>query len=275
MATRAPAAHTYGYRVEPSAGIGLAVVVAYMLVFNGLQLVAGVDYADYFDTAGNTWRAVVIPLAAGAVLLVAFVVWSGWDLVWQDPARLPMGWTLRVAPLLFALGLALRFAGVDWAAVPSDLLLPIALSGVLVGFCEETLFRGIVLRCLRTTRRPEAMAVLWTSLVFGAFHVGNLLFGQSAAEVLLQVVMASTAGVILYLFRRWTGVLVAAMAAHGLWDASLFLIADHDTGNLAGSVATLLALVLVPLAGLVALVVILRRDQHLLVDPGGVHRAGA
>lgn len=275
MATRAPAAHTYGYRVAPSPGVGLAVVVAYMLVFNGLQLVAGVDYADYFDTADNAWRAVVIPLAAGAVLLVAFVVWSGWDLVWQDPGRLPMGWALRVAPLLFALGLAVRFAGVDWPAVPSDLLLPIALSGLLVGFCEETLFRGIVLRCLRTTARPEAMAVLWTSLVFGAFHVGNLLFGQSVPAVLVQVVMATVAGVTLYLFRRWSGVLVAAMAAHGLWDASLFLIADHDAGNLASHAAAVLSLALVPLAGLLGLVVLLRRDQHLLVDPGGVHRAGA
>jgi len=272
MTAPVAADHAQEFRIEPSVGVGVTMIVAYMVVFNGLQVAAGVDYADYFDTAGNAWRAVVIPLATGALLLVAFAVWSGWDLLWRDPDRLPMGWALRAAPVLFALALVLRFAGVDWPDVPADLLLPVALSGILVGFCEETLFRGIVLRCLRTSARPEALVVLWVSLAFGLFHLGNLLFGQSVGAVAYQVVSAAIAGVTLYLFRRWTGVLVAGMAAHGLWDASLFLIGNHDAGNAFGSVSALLALVVVPLAGLLALAVVLRRDRDLVVDPAGVRR---
>ncbi|MFC4787119.1 lysostaphin resistance A-like protein [Nocardioides sp. MAHUQ-72] len=265
MTTRSAAPAVRRRRVEPSIGVGLAMVVAYMVVFNGLQVVAGVDYADYVDSPGNAWRAVVLPLAAGAVLLIAFVLWSGWDTVWRDPARLPMTWALRTAPLLFAAVLVLRFAGVDWGDVPADLLWPILLGGILVGFCEETLFRGIVLRCLRTGGRPESRAVLWSCLVFGGFHTGNLLFGQSVGAVAFQVVMATIAGATLYLFRRWSGLLVAGMVAHGAWDASLFLAQDHALENALSDTIGFVGLALVALAGLVALVEILVRDRDLVV----------
>ena len=39
-------------------------------------------------------------------------------------------------------------------------------AGVLVGFCEETLFRGILLRSLRNGRHSEALCLVLTSVIF-------------------------------------------------------------------------------------------------------------
>ncbi|MBP2457334.1 membrane protease YdiL (CAAX protease family) [Clavibacter michiganensis] len=102
--------------------------------------------------------------------------------------------------------------------------------------------------------------MLGTSLVFGLFHLTNLINGSPVSAVANQVLLAVLSGAILYAFRRVTGLLLAGMVAHGLWDASLFLPAAPAT--IASGVVGLALLVAVPLAGLVALVVVVMRDRH-------------
>ena len=50
-----------------------------------------------------------------------------------------------------------------------------------MGLAEELVFRGIVLRCLRTGNRPESTVALWTALAFGLFHLPNVFMGTGAA----------------------------------------------------------------------------------------------
>ena len=99
-----------------------------------------------------------------------------------------------------------------------------------MGFAEETLFRGIILRSLRTKMRAEFWVMLWSSLWFGFFHATNLANGSPLGQVVGQCLLASTAGVLLYFSPRWRGLLVLGMVAHGLWDMSVFLPAS-DNGN--------------------------------------------
>ena len=47
---------------------------------------------------------------------------------------------------------------------------------MLVGFCEEVLFRGILLRSLSNGTRAEAWCVLWSSVIFGLFHLSNVIY---------------------------------------------------------------------------------------------------
>jgi len=135
-----------------------------------------------------------------------------------------------------------------------------------VGFAEETLFRGIILRSLRTNLRPEAWVLLISSVWFGFFHLTNIVNGSPAAGVVTQCVQASAAGVVLYTFRRIRGLLVVGMIAHGLWDMSVFLPAP--TGTLA--VANLAVQVLVFLSALVAAIVMIRRDRRITVTSSDV-----
>ena len=254
-------------RIEPSLVVALVVVLAYMVVVTGLQVTSGIDYQDWFDTAGNAVRTAVLPLAVANVLLLAFVAWARWDIFWRDPERLPMSWLARAIVVTFVVTVLVRLLGLDWADVPGDLLLAVLATGVLVGLAEELVFRGVVLRCLRTDRRPESSAALWTAVGFGLFHLPNVFMGTGLPG-LGQVVLAAVTGYALYVFRRWQGALWVAMVAHGTWDISTFLSGSYS-GAAATGVAFAVNAVLVVLC-VVALVRSLRLDRGFTVTPAGV-----
>ena len=181
----------------------------------------------------------MLPLAAGAVYLIAFVLWARWDGVFRDRPQLSMPRFLWVPVAAFTIGTVLHFVFVSWGQLTPDLLLAILVTGVLVGFCEETLFRGILLRGFRANGRSEAIAAIGTSVLFGLFHLTNVINGSPLQATLTQVLLATLTGAILYTFRRFSGLLVVAMMSHSLWDISLFFPAM--TGSTAVSLTTLAA----------------------------------
>ncbi len=258
-------APTENWRVAPTIPVAIGVFIAYVIAFIGLSSTSGIAYSEWFANGPNALRTAVLPLVAGAVVLIAFAWWARWDFVFRDPVKLRMSTILWIPVVVFALGIVGHFIGVDWGRVPADLLLAIVVAGILVGFTEETLFRGIILRALRTDNRAEAWVVLISSLWFGFFHLTNLLNGSPAGGVLVQCLMASALGVALYLFRRFSGLLVAGMVAHGLWDMSVFLPAS-DTGKLLGLGIQVLVIVF----ALIALIVLFVQERRMAVTPTGV-----
>ena len=255
-----------GERIPPTAGTAIAVALLYTAAFISIPVVSGIEYSDWFDSAENAVRTGIAGLVAGSAVLLAFLVLARWDMLWRDPARLPMQWLLWTPPLLFVLVIVVRLVGIEWSLVPGRLLLAIIGAGVLVGFAEEMMFRGIFLRGMRTGDRPEGRVMLWTALAFGALHLPNVLLGTGLAG-LAQVPLAALIGVTLYLFRRGFGAIVPAMVAHGLWDISTFLDLNHGTGG-AHDLA-LYGTLAVALASLIALVVLMRQDRGLVVTPAG------
>ena len=254
------------WRIAPSVPVATGVFIAYVVVVIGLMATAGVDYADIFDTGANAFRAAVIPLIGGSLVLIAFLLWARWDGVFRDPERLPMSGLLWVPVVVFVVGIVAHLAIADWGATSTDLLLAIVAAGVLVGFAEETLFRGIILRSLRTNLRPEAWVMLISSVWFGFFHLTNLLVGSPASGVLLQCIQASMAGVVLYLFRRVRGLLVMGIIAHAIWDMSVFL--PPPSGTIA--LVNLGIQVLVSVSAVVAAIIIVRRDRRTTVTSTGL-----
>ena len=257
-----------GRRIEPSVTVAVVAVLAYMLVVNTMQGATGIPYGEWFATPGNAVRTAVIPLAVGNVLLLAFVVWARWDIFWRDPERLPRSRLGTVILGVFVLAIVLRLVTLRWADVSVDLLLVILLVGVLVGLAEELVFRGIVLRCLRTGGRPESSAALWTAVAFGLFHLPNVIFFGAGLRGLPQILLAALSGYALYLFRRQWGLLWVAMVAHGTWDISTFLAGSYSTDL--GSLITLAMAVVLPVLCVVALVRLQRTDRHYTVTPQGV-----
>ena len=58
--------------------------------------------------------------------------------------------------------------------------------------------------------------------------MSNVINGAPLVNTLGQVGLAATSGAILYLFRRGTGLLVAGMVAHGVWDMSLSCLVAEE-----------------------------------------------
>ena len=171
-------------RIAPSPLVALGVIVAYAVVFTVVAIVpSGIPYADWFATGASTFRTAVLPLMAGAVVLVVFLWWARWDFVFRDPERLPMRRFYWAAVAVFVVAIVLHLVFVRWERLTPGLLLAVLAAGVLVGFCEETLFRGILLRSLRNGRRSEALCLVLTSVIFGLFHLSNLLNGSPVGAV--------------------------------------------------------------------------------------------
>lgn len=249
-------------RVLPTVAAGVAIWIAYTVVTLVVQASAGVPYTEWFTTAANAWRVGVLSLAAGSILLAALVLFTRWNHLWRDPVRLPTSRLMQVAMAVWWLAIVVRLAGVRWDAVPLDLLLAIAVSGVLVGFAEEVLFRGFFLRALRAGGRSEGRAALWVALCFGLFHLPNVFMGTGALG-LLQVLLAATSGSVLYVFRRHFGLLWPAMVAHGTWDVAAFLAGGFAQPWLM-PVSLALQLVVAGL-GLAILVGLARRDRTVVL----------
>jgi membrane protease YdiL (CAAX protease family) len=254
-------------RVRVGVPAAAVVFVVYSVIFIGLWKQSGVEYAQALDSADSTLQGPVRSLVAGSIWLVVFLLWARWDHVFTDWRRLRMGFWLWLPAGLMVVAFAMQFAGVSWGEFTGAHVMWVVVAGVLVGFAEETLFRGIILRALREGGRREGVVVLVSSLWFGLFHLTNLITGSSVTSVIQQVVVASLAGIALYLWRRGTGLLVAGMMIHGLWDMSSFLLGVHKVdgspwpllGSAVGSV--------VYLSALVALIIIWRRRDVAAVDP--------
>lgn len=246
-------------RVRVSVPVATAVFVVYCVIFIGLLKQSGIPYAELVKTADNTLNGPVRALVGGTIWLVVFLLWARWDHVFTDWRRMRMGFWLWLPAGLMVVAFLLQFAGVAWGEFTGTHLMWILLAGALVGFAEETMFRGVVLRALREGGRHEGFAVLVSSLWFGFFHLTNILVGSPVPAVIQQCVIASMAGIALYLWRRGTGTLVAGMVIHGLWDVSGFLLSAH---MIDGSALPLLGSIMgnvVYLTGLIALVIIWRR----------------
>lgn len=251
-------------RLPPSVAAGVLVWLAYTVVVNAVQASSGVPYADWFKTADHAWRVAVLSLAAGSVLLIIFLRVARWDHLWRDPVRLPTPPVMRLGMWAWWLLVGVRLAGVRWAEVPPELMAALVVTGALVGFAEEMLFRGIFLRGLREGGRNEASAALWTAACFGLFHLPNVFMGTGLIG-LLQIVLAGLTGAMLYVFRRHHGHIAPAMVAHGIWDISTFLGGAYGQRWL--DLPSLLGQAVMVLLGIAVLVNVARHDRATTVMP--------
>lgn len=212
-------------RIPARPGPALAAFAAYLLVFYGVWMLRGIDYPHIGDDAHTLLNWYVLPLAAGAVVLVVATSVLGW---WRpavvEDRRLPR-WTVVPGVLMAALAVAV-LVGKDFSHTTGAMLLWCVVGSVGVGFCEEFVSRGLLVVGFRPVM-SERRVWLATGVLFGLLHLPNWVFGAGHAAA-VQVVTAALTGSTLYLLRRGSGGLLAAMVVHGFWDFSAFAGAGHS-----------------------------------------------
>ena len=173
------------------------------------------------------WKNQIILVIA----LTGIVALLGW---WQETGfRMWHKGTLKFAlfPLILV---AVIFGGLAMAmgqtthlllgTTNMQQLLALIAVALMVGFTEETMFRGI-LQYGATWRFKPLLGPVIAALVFGLFHFVNLIGGQSMALTVPQVVHAAADGFMYGALRLITGSLYPVMLLHGVWD--LLISAVH------------------------------------------------
>ena len=241
----------------------LVVIVYAAIIQGGGQIIgAGVDADDTFETASNLLETALIPIALSSVFAVGVATWLGWwSQIIHEPLR-TQRW-VRIVPIALLLVAAV---GTSWGNLldqEADLVLALLVLVCIVGFTEELMFRGIGLVTFRRMAITEGKVALYSSVVFGAVHLSNAL--ATGTSAIFQAIVVSFTGYMLYLTRRWAGVIWLAMPVHASQD---FLISSGQIG-VDAEVSPLSFLVLPTMIGLA---ILLWRRRHR-IDVEGPSRA--
>lgn len=167
------------------------------------------------DDVEQGWRVLVAGLLLG-LLLAGMAKQNDFGRLGLVPdVPLPRRKVLFLLPMLVVAtanlwhGAVLRYA-------PSDTLWYI-IAMLCIGFIEEILFRGYLLRLL--LKRSTRLAILISSFTFALGHLVNLANGAELVPTLLQLVYALAIGLMLSVFVVKTGHLLPCCLFHGVFNA--------------------------------------------------------
>jgi membrane protease YdiL (CAAX protease family) len=240
-------------RVRPTAVLAVAVVVAYGLVMFVMWKVLGVDYETFTDSTDGIVEAVVVSVAVGSVFLViAATVLGWWRPALREEHRVGRGW-MFLAPVAMLMVPVVSLATTDFGRVEAGFVVAAAAGTLLVGFAEELATRGLAIVGLRGSV-PEKWVWFGSCLLFALLHGINVLVGQAIGPTVQQMVFAFAAGIVFYVTRRITGLLVVTMVLHALWDFSTFV---HENSGADSTPIGTPFLLLAVIVGIIALVKIL------------------
>lgn len=137
------------------------------------------------------------------------------------------------------------FVLLAWAGVADhptvrapDLLVATLVLTVLIGISEETLFRGLLLRAFLP--RGARRAVVSQGLLFGLFHLTNLVGGLNPAYVAFEVVVVALLGIFLGALRLRVNSIWPVIAIHALVDFGALVSHGYQLGATAPPTSSIL-----------------------------------
>lgn len=160
---------------------------------------------------------IVVRGALAALLALGFTIRGSWG-VNGFGGGLQLRWWRELWPVwLVAVPTLVLYAG-ERSARAHLLMLVFCF---VVGFTEEAIFRGIVLRNLMPGGTRSA--ILWSAVWFGALHLMGFLVGFDARMVLLTAASAFAVGLVFAWVRIASASIWPVVIAHGFFDYSAFV----------------------------------------------------
>jgi hypothetical protein len=212
---------------------GFLPVLLVMAVYFAIYLPAGrvaarvadpsYSEADTLSSVGAVFVQLTAALIVGSIVLIAFTTFMGWNAEIFGRQPIYRSRWMWIAPVVVILPILMRVFGIDWGGPAASVILMMLATGALIGFSEELLYRGIVVKMMRSGGRRE-FTVAWVSAVlFALSHSLNIFSGGAPRTVALTVAYTLGFGMLMYLTMRVTGFIVGAMVLHGLTDPTTFL----------------------------------------------------
>jgi membrane protease YdiL (CAAX protease family) len=221
----------------------LLVVAVYVVIYLGAGWVGSQFSGDFkgddlLSSVGSVFFQLTLALIVGAVVLVLFTSYMGWNADLFGRQRVYRSWWMWIAPVVVGLPILFRVLSIDWGRHGVDVVALVFATGLLIGFCEELLTRGIGVKMLRDAGHSEWAVAALSSLVFALLHANNLFSGQAVSTVGFTIIYTFAFGVLMYLTMRVTGFLIAAIVMHALTDPTTILATggiDEITSDASGS----------------------------------------
>ncbi len=198
-----------------------SLVVRRPLVFSVLAVIAPAAGIKLLDAT-----LPALGLSPLAIRLVGEAALSGYVIVllsrlrwWREAGfeKAPSGRRLAAClPFLLLPALVVGANGIKTA--DAGRVVGFTLFTLMVGFAEEGLIRGIVLRVLLPLGARRA--VVLSSLIFGLAHLANVLQGVGLTTTIIQATYATLLGIGYAAARLYTGVIWPVIALHMLVDLS-------------------------------------------------------
>lgn len=200
-------------------------IAAYVVI---MSVVENVCANQTSNLAIQVWRAISAALILAAIFfgMVQAKNFEQLGLV----GKMPLLWksTLFLVPM-FVIATANLWHGIVIRYTLLETILNIV-AMLCIGFTEEILFRGYLLRLLM--KRSTRFAILISSLTFALGHIVNLANGAELVPTLLQLVYALAIGLMLSVFVVKTGHLLPCCLFHGVFNALAAF--SNETGQTIG-----------------------------------------
>ena len=246
----------------------VAMILAAVLAMLILSIPGLLRLSDVVDNLASSVLAVLF--------LIAYTKWFAPEFkgVFKTSA-LATGVIFVWLPFLFMLAGSYILNVVDYGFYFKPTMLALVMA-IAAGFFEETIFRGVTvpigMRYIRSEKRVSII-VLFTALVFGLLHIGNVINGASVAMGIIQGTATIFAGLLFAAVFLRTGNILIPIIMHGVYDYMCFVTdASLDNGIMIGEAVTtglILAVLVDVVAGVWALYLIRpakRAEIHAIWD---------
>lgn len=162
---------------------------------------------------------------ASCLFLIATIRLVGWPTLGFVRPQASDWRKLMWLPGLFIFGF---FAAAIAKGLPAPSVIGfVAINTAMVGFSEETMFRGILFQAFRKAL-PLWPAIWLTTILFGAVHVLNGFITGQFGPAIVQAVAASMSGLLFMALLIRTGSMWVPIVLHALWDCGLFLLSSGE-----------------------------------------------
>jgi len=244
----------------------LILALGYLAIYEPASLLMA-PFVPLIGDAGSASYVlvlIVVPILIGGLILIGFGSSVGWLRSTFDRQPIRGGGWMWIAITVVLLFNVMRFASIDYSAAGLEWVAAWLLGGLVIGFAEELLTRGYVVRIMRSSGRSEIAVGLVSAALFALLHATNLFIGQPLLPTLLQMLYTFFFGFCMYLALRVTRTILAPILLHASTDPSIFMQSTYPAGGTLSSVAQLgnIAMILVGLVLLVAFIVSERRARR-------------
>ncbi|WNS46127.1 CPBP family intramembrane glutamic endopeptidase [Paenibacillus sp. MMS20-IR301] len=201
------------------------VVIIQLLLLLAMTAAGAVATIRELSDKSPVWIS-FIPIAI--VLMLYFTLKRKWSLLgFRSLSTIPSGNWIYYAPLL----LILVINGIKgFREISVSEVLVLLLFTLLVGFVEESLYRGLILKTLLA--KGVTTAVITSSVLFGLTHILNSLSGQDVGQTILQIVYALLMGVVLALLVVKDNNIIPVILFHFLHNLLQYVGNDNSSAFL-------------------------------------------